>query len=181
MGTTNSPLVFVSKIRKVATEMEKVPRAGANAAALLIKESVLAEVGAIAPNFTLSGLRGTSKKVGVRYVDGVNVAGHATVLLFATGPLHLLERDTKAHDIYPRNGSVTVLGQTGTLDSRRRGKRGGKRALAGKSFGPFAHARSPGTKGQHPFEHGVDRARPLTARAMKVGVRTALARSVGVI
>ena len=53
----------------------------------------------------------------------------------------------KPHDIAAKFGSLTPTG---------RKRRGGKKALAGPNFGPFASAHSPGTKATHFVEKGAD-------------------------
>jgi hypothetical protein len=55
-----------------------------------------------------------------------------TALIRATGPVHLLERDTRTHTISPRRAKALL-----TPD------------------GPRASVRHPGTRGQHPFEKGI--------------------------
>lgn len=173
MGSTNSIDIFCKRIEAKATALGEAPRQGARAAAQIVKTSVLAELERVAPGLRMSGLRGKSKKIGVRYIDGVNAEGRATVLVVATGAVQLLERDTKAHDIYPRGYAAKTA----------RGRASGKKALAGVAggshqFGPVAHVHDPGTHGQHPFEKGVDAARPLTGAAMRLAVHQALAKEI---
>lgn len=167
MGSTSSVDVFVKRIEAKAKAVGDVPRVGARAAAQVVKDSVLAELVGIAPSLTLRGLRG-SKKIGVKYIDGINAEGRATVLVLATGPVHLIERDTSAHDIYPASQSRK------TAAARARGKK----ALAGQGFGPVAHVHVRGSHGRHPFEKGVDAARPLTGAAYRLALHQALAKEI---
>lgn len=176
MGTTNSPAVFIKRINARADAVARVPSAGVNAGALLVTESVRASLGSIAPGLKLSGVRG-SGKIGARFIAGNTGEGRATALVVATGPVQLIERDTKAHDVFARAGGTTVLGLDGTLDSRRRGvQRGGKKALYGKGFEHpvMGRVHTSGTRGQHPFEKGVEAAKPLVARAMSVALHRAI-------
>jgi hypothetical protein len=173
VGSTNSVEVFVKRIEAKANAVGDAPRVGARAAALIVKTSVLTEFERIAPGLRMSGLRGKSKKIGVRYIDGINAEGRATVLVAATGPVQLIERDTSPHDILPRGLSAKTA----------RGRAAGKKALAGVAggshqFGPVTHVHSRGTHGQHPFEKGVDIARPLTGAAMRLALHQALAKEI---
>lgn len=169
MGTTNSPQVFVKRIQAKSKAMGDVPRVGCRAAALAVKTAVLAELERDAPGLRLSGVRGTGK-IGVKYIDGVNGRGRATALVVATGPVHLLERDTKAHDILPRSLSAKSA----------RGRAGKAKALGStaRQFGPVMSSHSSGTHGKHPFERGVNAARPLTGAAMRHAMHQALAREI---
>lgn len=133
-----------------------------------MKNAVAAETEAVAPGMRLRGLRG-SGKVGVRYIPGTGGAGHATALVVATGSFQLIERDTSPHDILPR----------GLAAKTARGRGSGKRALAGASFGPVASAHSPGTKGKHPFEKGVEKAKPLVDGVLRRATVAAIAKELG--
>lgn len=171
MHTSSSPAEFTARILKTARNVEQVPRAGAHGAALVMKESIGAEINSVAPGGRMSGVGKKGARVGVRYTDGTNSAGRATVILNATGPLHLLERNTTGHEIFPR----------GFVAKTARGRSTGTQALASKggSWGPFAHAWHPGTHGQHPFEKGVERGRPLTGAAYRLALFSALKKDLG--
>jgi hypothetical protein len=102
----------------------------------------------------LSGVGRKGAKVGVRY----NVAGvgaDAKSLVFATGPFHLLERDTKA----------------GPRPHKRRRGRGKKRFI-----GPIQSGFHPGTQGKHPFAKGVTAATPLISRLLQTRSTLAIRR-----
>lgn len=110
-------------------------------------------------------LRGVGKKgarIGVRY----DLKADDAAVVKAIGPLHLLERDTKAHTIEPK--------------SKGRGANRRKRAGALKlGDGQFrASAQHPGTKGQHPFEKGIEDARPKAVRAMANPITDAVKRGI---
>lgn len=121
---------------RIAAELRK----GVNEAALTVTLSTRAEIAtATKGSNRLSGVGLRGAKVGA----GFDVKGtqNPTALIRARGPLHLIERDTKAHVVAPRR----------------------KQALFGAGFDhPVSHPiRTPGTKGKHPFEKGVDRAIPV--------------------
>lgn len=115
-----------------------------------------------------------------------NVRGGATPSAFvsATGPWQLIERDTKPA------GSVT--GKLGRITGRgaRRARRqrdlnvafGAVGALAGVKamrtpYGPKSRINDKGTRGQHPFEKGVDRSVKPAAKEMQAAFSKAVARS----
>lgn len=168
MRSTSSPQVFVDRLRKTAENVADVPRQMTTASALVVKNAVLAETQGVAPGLRLRGVRG-SGKIGVRFVLGSSSQGKASALVMATGPFHLIERDTAPHDIYPR----------GLAAKTARGRASGKKALAGPNFGPVASAHVSGSKGKHPFEKGVERARPLTGAAARSALHRALAKELG--
>lgn len=84
----------------------------------------------------------------------------------ATGPMHLIERDTRPHLIVPKS--------TGRGANRKR--RSGAIRLADGSF--RGAVRHPGTKGQHPFEKGIDDARPKVLKAMADPISDAVKRGL---
>lgn len=101
-------------------------------------------------------LRGVGKngaRVGVR----VTQQRSDTALVQATGPLHLIERDTSAH-LIPRTTGVRRRRTAAGRLSHKRESTG--RVLSGRKLlvingsvvtGPVLH---PGTKGKHPFDIG---------------------------
>jgi hypothetical protein len=124
-----------------ALAVEAAAKVGVAKAALLVKTSVQAELGGV------TRLRGVGKrgaKIGVRY-DITKTARTPSATVRMVGPAHLLERDTRAHPIAPKGTKVLHLAN-----------------------GQFV-ARvedHPGTRGKHPFEHGVDKSAPLVPRVM---------------
>lgn len=143
---------FANKLQLAARALPDAQRKGIAEAALFVTQTVRHQ-----PGYTtrLSGVGAKGAKVSVRY--DVLPRGQAAVV-YARGPFHFVERDTKPHEIRPK----------------RRGRRG-KRALV-TPYGPRARVQHPGTKGRHPFEHGVDIARPAVANIVHVGVTRAVAR-----
>lgn len=127
-------------------------------------------------------LRGVGKKgarIGVRY----DIQGETSAVVKAIGPLHLLERDTKAHVIRPKK----FTGTRGT------GKRAQKGAALMAAFGLNANdggairladgqlrgvVQHPGTKGQHPFEKGIDASRDKALKAMANPISDAVKRGL---
>jgi len=158
MGVSHSPAELAEKLAKAAVKLRDAEHTATEQSALLVKRNVLA----LAP----ARLRGVGKKgakLGVRYNIG-HYEGVSKALVFATGPFHLIERDTTAHPIPKLKGSSSQ--QTGKI----RAKKG---RLFGPAFGGLsakatdakplklvggkyrAHVVHPGTKGKHPWERGV--------------------------
>lgn len=131
---------FANKCQKAAPNLREAQKRGLGAGAFVVKQTIQAQ-----PGYAnrLRGVGQKGAKLNVRYT----VLDKAAVV-FAVGPFHLLERDTKSHRIQPK--------------ARRRG---GKRAILTPA-GPRAYANHPGTRGKHPFARGVDVARPLVGRAI---------------
>lgn len=108
-----------------------------------ITEMTRTSIRAVAPSGRLRGVGKKGAAVGARY----DVKGK-TATVQATGPVQLIERDTKAHTEGPK------------VKSKGKGK-GGKRALSWGG-GDFASAvvSHPGTKGKHPFAKGIEAGTP---------------------
>lgn len=148
MGHSDSWSELGSKLAHLDRELESVPKAGVNAAALTVKKSVLG----IAP----ARLRNVGKKgakLGVRY-DIKSFPSNAVARVYATGPWSIIERNTKAHRI-PRQ--------------RRK-----PRPIKIPGIGWRMYAMHPGTKGKHPWRKGVEAAQPLVKREFHTGVATAM-------
>lgn len=154
MGFSPNPGVLAAKLEACAGLMLKVPEVGTKAALDLVKASVLAELGG---KTTLRGVGKRGARIGVKttVTGGAGTAlGEAT----ATGPMQLVERDTRAHRI-----------------PKVRGARARKRIIVIPGYGPKAYANHPGTKGKHPWEKGVAHAVPLLDDAYGKGVVAAFA------
>lgn len=143
---------FGDKLRASARALPDAQRSGVAEGALFVTQTIRHQ-----PGYTtfLHGVGAKGAKVSVRY--DVLTRGQAAIV-YARGPFHLVERDTKPHEIRPK----------------RRGRRG-KRALT-TPYGPRARVEHPGTKGRHPFEHGVDIARPAVTRIVHTGITRAISR-----
>lgn len=145
------------------------------AAALSVTTAVRAEIAAATRGTNrLSGVGVRGAKVGV----GFDVKGDVkpTAIVYARGPLHLIERPTKPHVIVPkrrrrqtRSGRGNIGGfsvdqerlAAGSTAVRKRG-----RALSTPA-GPRARVDHPGTSGKYPFARGVNRAVPRLAGVTK--------------
>lgn len=188
MGTSKSGGELSLKMLKFAASLPAAERKGLLAAGLVVKKSTEASL-------RLSGvksgrLRNVGKK-GARLGVRVTPRGTKTVEVRATGPWHLVENDTAAHDIMPKSRQLR----------RSRIKPGSQRAKALKvpGVGPRASVRHPGTKGKQPWAKGVAAATggfgvgggtfdvgvskrtgsTLVATAVSVPVGTALLKSFG--
>lgn len=147
MGSSSSPDELAAKLFKAGAGIDKASRDGLAKSALLVKSSVVAELGGV------TRLRGVGKKgsrIGVRYdLRGDGATQHAEVK--ATGPFQLIERDTSPHEIGPKG--------------KKRGRNGQSAVrLADGGFRRRVH--HPGTTGKHPFARGVARAAPLVPETM---------------
>lgn len=135
-----TPAQFAQRARGFANDLPKVERRAVGAAALVVKNSALTELrSAVGPDLRMSGVGKRGAKVGARYDQA---AGSASALVRATGPVHLIENDTKPHKISPK---------------RRRGSRG---ALSIPGVGVRASVNHPGTRGKKPWAKAVAKARP---------------------
>lgn len=174
---------FAKKTQNYATAWQRANRDAVNKAALAVKTSVLVQIGrTTGGSMRLSGVGKKGSKLGVRY----NVRGYygnVTAIVSAIGALHLIERDTKAHEIPRGFGSRRTRTATGRLSAKRiatsRITAQNRPMRMGNEWrtGPFKH---PGTKGQKPFELGVRAAEPVVDSVMRRAHTTSLARTFGV-
>jgi hypothetical protein len=150
-----TPAGLRRKLDRLADDYSDLPLALVKESSQIAKLAVLATTTpASGGDLRLSGVGRKGAKVGVRY----NVAGvgaDAKSLVFATGPFHLLERDTKA----------------GPRPHKRRRGRGKKRFI-----GPIQSGFHPGTQGKHPFAKGVTAATPLISRLLQTRSTLAIRR-----
>ena len=140
MGTSTSIAQFTGKLDKLATEMANV-QAPLEATALRGKQIFLAAAassGAIGAKPA-----GKRKTIGARY-DAKNrksaSLGEGQVVITYTGPAHLLNNPTRAHDILPRR-------RPGVRTRRRQAARA---LTINGDFRSIAH--HPGTRGKHFYE-----------------------------
>ena len=136
--------------------LQEAQRRAVGASALHVKKVVGASIaGAVGADMRMSGVGKKGVKVGVRY----DVLGfqNPTARVYATGPLHLVERGTKAHRI-----------------PKQRGKRARKRLLVIPGVGVRMWANHPGTSGKYPWRRGVAAAAPATPRIFKAEIHRAL-------
>lgn len=156
MGVSRSPAELQRKLERLAGDLADLDLAVVKEASQLTKESVLK----YAPS-RMSGVGKKGAKIGVRYNVG-NFGGVAQSRVFATGPFHLIERNTRAHRI-PKD----------------RGKRGRRRYAVIPSVGVRAWAMHPGTKGKHPWEKGVNAAEPRVRALLEKKTALAIRRVFG--
>lgn len=177
---------FALKTRRYATAWQRANRDGVNKAALATKGLIVTQIGrATGGSMRLSGVGKKGSKLGVRY----NVRGYygnISAIVSATGALHLIERDTKAHEIPRGSSSRRARTTSGRLSVKRvatgRSLSQGVRLKnpqwqSGWATGPFEH---PGTKGKAPFEIGVRTAEPIVRGVMRRAHTSSLAATFGV-
>ncbi len=153
----DSVATFLNKTAKMGTELSKLDHRMVEIAVQTVKKSVQAQMQAAGvDNGKLRGVGKRGAKVGVRY-DFVN---SASALVRATGPFHLLERDTRAHRI-----------------PKTRGGRARKRVAVIPGVGVRAWANHPGTKGKHPWAKGVAVALPIQEKAAGLALQQALVKA----
>jgi hypothetical protein len=153
-----SPAQFASDLRRFAADGSNFEKRLATSAALTVKDATLRELRVAAPRLRLSGVGKRGARVGVRYDQG-NTPG--TMLVRATGPVHLIESDTKAHPIPKAR------------------KRGRKRYVVIPGVGVRSSVKHPGTSGKHPWRKGVARAKVAAPRAVQEETRKQMGRFFG--
>jgi hypothetical protein len=129
----------------------------------LIRDQIRSATG----DMRLSGVGKKGARVGARYDKHFAATPDAPAMeIKATGPLHLIERDTRAHLILPRGQTFTARGS----------RRSGRKALKiGDDFRLYAE--HPGTRGKRPFARGVARAAPEVPRIIQAEVGKTMMRS----
>lgn len=131
------------------------------ASARAYTNAIRSEINSVTSGGKLRGVGKRGSRVGVRYTIQASTERPSAVVQ-ATGPLQLIERDTKAHNIPKTEGSRRLRTQAGRLSKKREAtgrntSRSARRVLKiGERYvtGPVRH---PGTRGKHPFERGVIR------------------------
>lgn len=170
MGTSHSAEEIARKLERLAGSIDDANRAGVLAAAQSTKDSIVPLMrAATGGDLKLSGMK--RGRVGVRYKE----LRSGNVILFAFGPAHLVERDVKPHPVLPRAAGgtrasrrrrVEAAALIGAMSGQQVGfsTKGGVLRFADGSFRRWARV-AGGSKGRHPFERGVDLARPKTGAA----------------
>lgn len=157
---------LASQVSDTIAALRAAQKAGVQKSALEVTNTVRAEIRKVAgADMRLSGASRSGKgaKVGARFdIKGV---ANPTALVRANGPIQLVERDTRPHVILARSRFVS----RGGVRVRRGRRSAAGRRLRGKAALTIggnlrAWAAHPGTKGQRPFDRGVDRAAPKTPR-----------------
>lgn len=172
--STMSFAQFNKALESFDPNLRLAQRKGIEAASLIIKNAVMDNLPA---SKMMKGVGRSGAKIGVRY-DIKEFAGHDTSLVRAFGPVHLLEYDTKPHQMPKKLGS----------GSARKPSKNGKAKVkyvvipgfgAAGGNGVFPRVSHPGTKGQHPWEKGLEKALPKVDIAFQEAVTAALVKSFG--
>lgn len=151
----------------IGTSVERGRVGTVGKAALGAKKVHESSIRAIVGDMHMSGVGKSGSRVGVRY-DMRTSAGGASAVIKATGPLHLIERNTAGRVIRSRHGGRGrprrgFIGPVGTS--------GGQRAVLNiPGIGYRRSARHPGTRGQHPWEKGRKRSEPVIRKVMRTTV-----------
>jgi hypothetical protein len=150
MGTSATVGQFTGKLDKLGKELADTDRP-LTATALRGKQIFLAS--AAAAGVLGSTPAGKRKRVGARYdtKNKKSSLGVGTVVIFYTGPAHLTNNPTRAHQILPRR----------RVGSRTRRKQAAK-ALRFPDGDFASSAPHPGTSGKHYYE----RARAICEQAL---------------
>lgn len=150
----NDAAKFAAKTRKYGTAWQRANVDAVNKSALATKTTILSFLrAATGGDNVLSGVGKKGAKLGVSY-NTRGFYGNPTALVRATGPFHLAERDTKAG-----------------VRARRRSRRTG--------IGPIQGYYHPGTKGRHPFEHGVAASEPVVQAIFRRAHTASLLKTFG--
>lgn len=175
MGTSRSFGELAKKMEASARAIEtKSDVEVTEANALKAKTVILAHMKRAAPRLTLQVGKTKKKRIGVRYDLRKD---KKAAIVKATGPAHLIERDTDKHTI-PKDLGGTL---THTASGRKRSaKSAAKRAEQARTrnvrkyvingkvrSGSIKH---PGTKGKHPFEKGVKAFLPSAGKTLEAGL-----------
>lgn len=155
MGKSLTSAEFVKKINDLGHATDRNRRTAVNLGAFEAKKTLIAAAGA--KGLTPGG-KIAKRRWNVRYdVKGTETP---TALVRFTGPVHLVNSDTRSHPITPKG----------------RGRRG-KKALAfnGRAYAAVRH---PGTTGKHFFEAGKVAANRTVPRVMADSMKGAWGRVV---
>lgn len=149
------------KMHRVGVEITGASKTSVQRVARSTKTRLEASLRQGAPSMRLSGVGRSGAAIGVSAADVRSKGTHASALIRATGPLHLLERDTKAHFIDPTPRSRDVTEALVLLDGQLRGS-----------------VYHPGTKGKKLWEKGVKDATPPAVAEMRRSMTQAVVRGV---
>lgn len=152
--TSSVGATVARKAMRATTELQRAGPVAMSAASLAFKRTIEAEIRKAAPSGRLKGVGRKGARVGVRY--DLKNGGNGLLKSFfkATGPLHLLERSTKAHRITPR--------------SRGRGRsRSAGGGLVLPDGGVRRSVQHPGTKGKQPFEKGIEKGKDAALKTLR--------------
>ncbi len=152
---TRTMLDFAESCQRFPEELQKAQARGVRRAALHVTRSVRGEIRAATNgDMEMSGVGLRGARVGARY--DIKGTVNPTALIRATGPLHLIERDTRPHEIKRR---------------KRRGKKALRMADGRFVSGAVQH---PGTRGKRPFAKGVDATKESAPRVFDAEIQRAM-------
>jgi hypothetical protein len=154
VGTTSTVAEFVGKMNKASATLahqDKPLLAAVIETKKIIKASMAKAIG--------GDMRMGKKRINIR--DDKIRRGY---IVRATGPAHLIERNTSPHRIAPK---------------RRRGRGRGRGVLAIPGIGFRPYVNHPGTTGKHPFEKGAKAAVRPAAIAYRKAAMTDLLKVFG--
>lgn len=187
MGVSANGAELAAKLGKAANAIERARRDMVTAAAMEMKQALVAEITRDTRDGRLSGVGRNGVKVGA----GFTVSGtrNPTALMAPRGPVWLIDRNTSPHWITSRHargsraGRARALGGNAYRASRRTGPvvsslghgppapggaaGGGRRAvILIPGTGHRRRARHPGTRGKRTWSRGVRIGTPAAARAL---------------
>lgn len=189
---TVTPAQFALQMRALPATVEKSTRSAVEKSALqLTSHARLNIAAATGGDSRLShvGKRGGAK-VGARYKLNRSTS-NPSALIFAEGPLQIIERDTKAHGEIPRSVGRLQRRSDGVLDRSRSARHDAKQRLYSALFGsggfsgatplstpygPRFKVAHPGTKGKHPFGRAVTAETPHIPTTFQRELQAGLAR-----
>lgn len=145
---SNAGATLKRKLDAIAREVERAERAATTRGATVLKQAVEKRLPA---SKRLRGVGKSGSKIGVRY--DIKADGKAEVKATGKG-FQILERDTKAHTVQPKRARAR----------KQTGRGGGVRLADGSVRRAVKH---PGTKGQHPFEKGIEAGTPAAVKAIR--------------
>lgn len=134
MAERGSLQAFPGKMAAAAVAVKLAAPKASAAGALVLTQATRVQIRTVAPSLYMRGVGARGAAVGVTF----NARPEGSFVR-ATGPLHLLERDSKAHAIAAKRAKRLRLPSTGGKDT-------------GVRTGSVKH---PGTTGKHPFAKGI--------------------------
>lgn len=137
-------------------ELQKAQRVGVGRAALHVTREIRQEIRvATGGDMRLSNVGARGARLNARF--DVRGTVNPTALIRATGPMQLIEYDTKPHEIRPR---------------RRRGTK-----VLKLPNGYVPKVRHPGTRGKRPFARGAERGALRSAEKFNEAIEQAMRRT----
>lgn len=156
MADRDSLHAFPAKMAAAAAALKAAQPLAVKAGTTILGGVTRTQLRTVAPTLFMSGVGRSGARVGI-----TAVASGTSGIVKATGPVHLLERPTKAHPIQPR------------VAARR-----ARRAVLKVGEGYAASVRHPGTAGQYPFRKGITKGLPAARDAMGATMARATGRAL---